>query len=116
MHPLFAQEFGLPFHYDGGMTRVLVLAIAGMALLGIPTLAAPITTAQKAAFTKVCLSISQDDALCTCKAEAATTLIDGRMMGYVIAGMQGAGNAPDDVQREWNTYVAKSNQICKPNY
>jgi hypothetical protein len=30
--------------------------------------------------------------------------------------MKGAGNAPESVQVEWNDYVAKSNQICKPNY
>jgi len=88
----------------------LSLAMTGTALAGAPT------AAQKAEFTKVCVGISQDNALCTCKADAAMKLIDERMMGYVIAGMKGAGNAPEDVQKEWNDYVARSNQICKPNY
>ncbi|MEO5808052.1 hypothetical protein [Devosia sp.] len=93
---------------------VVGLLLAGLAVTG--GYAAPVTDTQKAEFKKVCLSISHDEALCACKVEAAPKLIDERMMGYVIAGMKGAGNAPDDVQREWNNYVAKSNQICKPNY
>ena len=33
----------------------------------------------------------------------------------VIAAMQG-GSVPQDQYNAYNTYVAKSNQICKPNY
>ena len=88
----------------------LALVLTGTAFAAAPT------PAQKAEFTQVCLAISKDNALCACKADAAMKLIDERMMGYVIAGMKGAGNAPDDVQRQWNDYVARSNQICKPNY
>jgi len=93
----------------------LALAVAGLSMTGAALAGAP-TSAQKAEFTKVCVGISQDQALCTCKADAAMKLIDERMMTYVIAGMKGAGNAPDDVQKQWNDYVARSNQICKPNY
>ena len=90
-----------------------------LAVLGLSTAAAiagPPTAGQKQEFYQVCLAISSDNALCTCKSDAAMKLIDERMMGYVIAGMKGSGSAPDDVQREWNDYVARSNQICKPNY
>lgn len=79
-------------------------------LAGLPT------AEQKQEFYQVCVGISGDDSLCTCKADAAMKLIDNRMMGYVIAGMKGSGSAPDDVQKQWNEYVARSNQICKPNY
>ena len=94
----------------------IVLAALALGLMAAPALAAAPTAAQKAEFHKVCIGISSDEALCTCKADAAMKLIDERMMTYVIAGMKGAGNAPTDVQREWNNYVAHSNQICKPNY
>jgi hypothetical protein len=33
----------------------------------------------------------------------------------VISAMQG-GSVPQDQYNAYNTYVAKSNQICKPNY
>jgi hypothetical protein len=92
-------------------TALLALWLsAGAALAGAPT------DAQKDEFYKVCVGISSDVPLCTCKADAAMTLIDEAMMTYVIAGMKGAGNAPESVQVEWNDYVARSNQICKPNY
>jgi len=96
--------------------RSFATAVLLTALLTTPAFAAAPTAAQKADFYATCLKISSDVPLCTCKADAAMKLIDERMMGYVIAGMKGSGNAPQDVQRAWNTYVAKSNQICKPNY
>jgi len=93
------------------------MAIMMLALgLAAPAFAAAPSAAQKAEFHAVCLAISGDESLCSCKPDAAMTLIDERMMGYVIAGMKGSGSAPADVQREWNTYVGRSNQICKPNY
>jgi hypothetical protein len=104
---------------NGRGRDVLKKTVALLAMLGMATtasLGAMPTAGQKLEFHQVCLAISGDDALCTCKADAAMTLIDERMMGFVIAGMKGSGGAPDDVQREWNDYVARSNQICKPNY
>jgi hypothetical protein len=96
--------------------KSLLLALAALGLTAGTSFAAAPSATQKAEFHSVCVKISGDEALCSCKADAAMTLIDERMMTYVIAGMKGAGNAPTDVQHEWNNYVARSNQICKPNY
>ncbi|WEK04319.1 MAG: hypothetical protein P0Y65_19410 [Candidatus Devosia phytovorans] len=88
--------------------------LPALALLTVPALAAP-TEAQKTEFYSVCMSIAQDQTLCACKADAAMTLIDERFMGVVIASMKGQTPKSDDYVA-YNTYVAKSNQICKPNY
>jgi hypothetical protein len=93
-----------------------ILALLVLAASAAPAFAAAPTAAQKQEFYNTCVGISGDQALCSCKADAAMTLIDDKMMTYVIAGMKGSSNAPADVQREWNTYVARSNQICKPGY
>ena len=91
-------------------------ALASMALLALaaPAFAAP-TAAQKDEFYRVCFGISQNAELCTCKAEAAMSLIDERFMGVVIASMKGGSPAASDYYA-YNTYVARSNQVCKPNY
>jgi hypothetical protein len=81
----------------------------------LPVMAAAPTAAQKEEFYKVCFGISQDATLCQCKADAAMTLIDERFMGVVISSMKGGSPAAADYNA-YNTYVAKSNQICKPNY
>jgi len=93
--------------------RFALVSIA-FALLATPASAAP-TEAQKAEFYDVCMGISGDQALCSCKADAAMTLIDERFMDVVISSMKGGSpDAADYVA--YNAYVAKSNQICKPNY
>ncbi|NGP16578.1 hypothetical protein [Devosia aurantiaca] len=91
-----------------------VLVTAAALLLASPAVAAP-TAAQKDEFYATCMGIAQDQTLCACKADAAMTLIDERFMGVVIASMKGRPTAPEDAV-PYNTYVAKSNQICKPNY
>jgi hypothetical protein len=73
------------------------------------------TEAQKAEFHRVCMGIAQDETLCTCKADAAMTLIDEDFMGLVIASMKGKA-PPEDSYKKYNEYVARSNQVCKPNY
>lgn len=95
------------------MKRVLV-ALVALGMLGTAAQAAP-SEAQRAEFYKVCMGIASDDALCSCKADAAMTLIDEEFMGIVIASMKGK-SPPADKYQAYNTYVAKSNQICKPNY
>jgi hypothetical protein len=95
------------------MKRVMVALLALGVLSGVVQ-AAP-TEAQKAEFYKVCMGIAEDDALCSCKADAAMTLIDEEFMGIVISSMKGK-SPPAGQYSAYNTYVAKSNQICKPNY
>lgn len=93
------------------MAAIPVLALG----LAVPALAAPPTPAQRQDFYRVCVGISGDETLCTCKADAAMKLIDERFMGVVLASMQGGSPATDDYER-YNSYVARSNQLCKPNY
>lgn len=93
--------------------RALLVALSMLATTA--AFAAPPTPDQKAEFHRVCMSIAQDETLCTCKADAALTLIDERFMDVVIASMKGRPTAQADAV-PYNTYVAKSNQICKPNY
>ena len=88
--------------------------LALVAVMTVPALAAP-TAEQKAEFHRVCMGIAQDETLCSCKADAAMTLIDEDFMALVISAMQG-GSVPQDKYAAYNSYVAKSNQICKPNY
>ena len=53
--------------------------------------------------------------LCKCKQEAAPKLIDTAFMDVVIASMKGK---PLDAKYydQYNDYIARSNQICKPDY
>lgn len=88
--------------------------LAALGLLIVPASAAP-TAAQKDKFYAVCMGIAQDAKLCGCKADAAMTLIDENFMAMVIGAMQG-GSVPQGEYRAYNAYVAKSNQVCKPNY
>jgi hypothetical protein len=94
-----------------------LMAVLALALLSVPALAAGAkpTAEQKAEFYKTCYGISQDEALCTCKADAAMDLIDEDFMGLVIASMKGK-SPPSDSYKAYNEYVARSNQVCKPNY
>ncbi|MBF0677910.1 MAG: hypothetical protein IR164_03085 [Devosia sp.] len=94
-------------------TQIFAL-VTGFSLLATAAYAAP-TSAQKQEFFEVCMGISQNQELCACKADAAMTLIDERFMGVVISSMKGGAPAAADFNA-YNTYVAKSNQVCKPNY
>ena len=95
--------------------RGLVLVSALLLSAATPAFAAAPTEAQKAEFYSVCMGIAQNETLCSCKAEAALTLIDEPFMAMVIGAMKGA-SVPKDTYVAYNTYVAKSNQVCKPNY
>ena len=96
------------------MNRVIA-GLAAFAIMTVPALAASPSAEQRAEFYKTCMGIAQDDALCSCKADAALTLIDADFMGMVIASMKGK-SPPEGQYSAYNVYVAKSNQICKPNY
>jgi len=95
------------------MRFLAVLALLGLS--SVPAFAASPTAEQKDEFYRVCMGIADNDTLCACKAEAAMTLIDERFMGVVIASMKGGTPADSDFVA-YNTYVAKSNQVCKPDY
>ena len=95
--------------------RRIVVTLAVLALGSAPAWAAAPTSAQKDEFYRVCMGIAQNATLCGCKAEAAMTLIDERFMDVVISSMKGGSPAAGDYDA-YNTYVAKSNQVCKPNY
>lgn len=95
--------------------RKSFIVLALLATQIAPAFAAAPTAAQKDEFYKVCMGIAQDAALCGCKADAALTLIDDRFMGVVIASMKGGAPKSGDYAA-YNAYVAKSNQVCKPNY
>ena len=93
----------------------LILALPILFAGALPAFAAAPTNAQKEEFYAVCMGIAQDAALCGCKADAALTLIDARFMDVVITSMKGGSPKSTDFDA-YNTYVAKSNQVCKPNY
>ena len=92
-----------------------LVPLALLPLLATPAFAAAPTQAQKAEFYAVCMGIAQNDTLCTCKGDAAMELIDERFMDVVISSMKGGSPASSDFSA-YNTYVAQSNRICKPNY
>lgn len=93
----------------------LIPALAALGLFTGAAMAVPPTPEQKAEFYKVCFSISENAELCSCKADAALTLIDSEFMAVVIAAMKGK-TPPDSTYVAYNNYVGRSNQICKPNY
>ena len=94
-------------------TFVVALAALGL-MIGGAQAAAP-SAEQRADFYKTCMGIASNDALCSCKADAALTLVDADFMAMVISSMKGKA-PPTEQNSAYNTYVAKSNQICKPNY
>jgi hypothetical protein len=95
--------------------KKLAFGLAAAIVLAGAAQAAPPTAEQKSEFYEVCVSISQDTALCGCKADAAMELIDGEFMAIVIASMKGTTPASKHYVA-YNDYVARSNKICKPNY
>ena len=97
------------------MKRILIVCSVLMAFASVSAFAAAPTAAQKDEFYQVCMGIAQNAQLCGCKADAAMTLIDQRFMGVVISSMRGGSPSASDYDA-YNTYVAKSNQKCKPNY
>jgi hypothetical protein len=97
------------------MKTVSIAALRALMTLMTPLAgaaqAAPPSAAQKAEFYKVCVGISQNVALCTCKADAALRLIDADFMAVVIASMAGR---PVEARYydAYNTYIARSTEAC----
>jgi len=96
------------------MNRVIA-GLAAFAIMTVPALAASPSAEQRAEFYKTCMGIASDDPLCSCKADAALTLVDTDFMAMVIASMKGKA-PPAEQNVPYNDYIAKSNQICKPGY
>ncbi|WP_338721305.1 hypothetical protein [Devosia sp. XK-2] len=92
-----------------------LIACVPLLLLSVPVFAAAPTAAQKDEFYRVCMDISENRTLCACKADAAMSLIDERFMGVVIAAMKGGSLAVSE-SVTYDTYIRRSNQVCKPNY
>ena len=93
-----------------------VLAAALLALTAGGALAAgsPVTDAQKAEFTKLCLKNSGgNQTLCTCKTNMVGKLIDSDFMKVVLDSMNG-GTTPVDDTMKYAVYISKSNAVCAP--
>lgn len=92
------------------MKRLLIV-LAALAFTA-PAHAAPPTAEQKADFLKTCLKVAPAAGeLCSCKADAAMTLIDSEFMAVVIASMKGK-DVPDSYFDAYNDYIARSTQAC----
>lgn len=98
--------------------RHIVLAASALLMASTIAVAAesnPPTKAQHDEFYKVCMGIAQDQALCSCKADAAMKLVDTDFMATIISSMKGkAPPSADNVK--YGVYITKSNAICKPGY
>jgi hypothetical protein len=76
----------------------------------------PPTDAQLKTFYAACIKVAPAaTTLCKCKEEAAPKLIDTAFMDVVIASIKGK---PLEAKYfdAYNDYIARSNQICKPEY
>jgi hypothetical protein len=88
---------------------LLVLAVLALAA---PAHAAPPSADQKAEFLATCLKVAPEAGeLCTCKADAAMSLIDSQFMAVVIASMNGK-DVPADLYDTYADYIARSTQAC----
>ena len=91
--------------------KKLLLVLAALAFV-TPAVAAPPTAEQKADFLATCLKIAPEAGeLCTCKAEAAMSLIDTDFMAVVIASMKGK-DVPSNLYETYSDYIARSTQAC----
>lgn len=89
-------------------TLLTIACLAGG--LGMAQAAAP-SAEQKAEFLKTCIGISQNTPLCTCKADAAMTLVDSDFMAVIIKSMRGA-TPPSEYDVPYNDYIAASTRAC----
>ncbi|MBL8598416.1 MAG: hypothetical protein J0I48_14950 [Devosia sp.] len=88
-----------------------LLVLAALAFV-TPAGAAPPTAEQKAEFLATCLKVAPEaGTLCTCKADAAMSLVDSEFMAVIIASMQGK-DVPAALYDTYNDYIARSTQAC----
>jgi hypothetical protein len=87
------------------------MALAALALMtGTAPAAAP-SAEQKAEFHRVCVKTSQNEPLCTCKADAAVKLVDGEFMDVIIHSMSGKTLDPK-YNVAYNDYIVESTRAC----
>lgn len=91
--------------------RLLVLALAATGLMAGGAAAAAPSAEQKAKFHSICVSTSQNEPLCTCKAEAAVKLVDSDFMDVIIASMSGRTLDPKYAVT-YNDYIVASTRAC----
>ena len=101
------------------MTKLLLI-VAALSMVSsgamAKTIANPPTAEQLKAFYDTCIKVAPAaSVLCKCKEDAAPKIIDTAFMDVVIASMKGK---PLDAKYydAYNNYIARSNQICKPEY
>jgi hypothetical protein len=101
------------------MTKLLLI-VAALSLVAsgamAKTIANPPTADQLKAFYDTCIKVAPAaSVLCKCKEDAAPKIIDTAFMDVVIASMKGK---PLEAKYydAYNNYIARSNQICKPEY
>ncbi len=92
------------------MIRTLAALVALGMLTGTAAAAAP-SAEQRDDFYKTCMAISQNEPLCTCKADAALTLVDAEFMAVIIAAMKGK-TPPDEYAVPYNDYIVESTRAC----
>lgn len=101
------------------MTKLLLM-VAALTMVAsgamAKSIANPPTDAQLKAFYSACIHVAPEaTVLCKCKEDAAPKLIDTAFMDVVIASIKGK---PLEAKYydQYNNYIARSNQICKPSY
>lgn len=96
------------------MSRAFLIGLAATAMVAVSAsaaLAAPPSAEQKADFYATCVGISQNQPLCTCKADAAMTLVDSDFMAVIIAAMKGKA-PPAKYEAPYNDYIVGSTRAC----
>ena len=101
------------------MTKLLLI-VAALSMVSsgamAKTIANPPTAAQLKTFYDTGIKVAPAaSVLCKCKEDAAPKIIDTAFMDIVIASMKGK---PLEAKYydAYNNYIARSNQICKPEY
>jgi hypothetical protein len=95
----------------GARMKRLGTALVALAVLTGSTLAATPTAEQKADFHRICVKTSQNEPLCTCKADAAVKLVDSDFMNVIIASMSGRTLDPK-YNVAYNDYIVESTRAC----
>jgi hypothetical protein len=89
----------------------LTCAVAALGFLANPAAAAAPDAGQKEAFYSACMKTAQNQPLCTCKADAAVTLVDSAFMDVIIASMSGKTLDPK-YNVAYNNYIVESTRAC----